>query len=231
MKPHLKRTWCIGKITAAFLCQLEEVLHLYRLPYDPMRPLWCYDERPCQLIGDTLVPLAIEPGKPLRENGEYERFGVCSLLFAVQPHTGLCFAQVRERRTAQDYAEFMNDLNQAHCPPGGKIVLVQDNLNTHEPASFYKAFPPEEAFALKQKFEIHFTPKKASWLNMAEIELSILSKQCLDRRIPDMQSLTREVLAWVQRRNQHPVPIRWQFTPEIARNKFKKFYPIPSTLG
>ena len=137
---------------------------------------------------------------------------------------------MRERRTALDYADFMLALASAHCPAGGQIVLVQDNLNTHTPAAFYQAFSPEGAFALMQQFDMHYTPKKASWLNMTEIELSILSKQCLDRRIPDMQALAREVLAWVQQRNQNPVPIRWQFTPELARNKFKRFYPNPSQL-
>ena len=195
-----------------------------------MRPLWCFDERPCQLIGDTLVPLPLEPGKPYRQNYEYERHGVCSVLFAVQPHTGRCFVQIREQRTAVDYAAFMAAFAAAHCPDGGQIVLVQDNLNTHTAASFYKAYFPEDAFDLKDKFELHFTPKKASWLNMAEIELSILANQCLDRRIPSMTELEREVVAWVQQRNQKPVPIRWQFTPHMARGKFKRFYPKPSKL-
>lgn len=207
---------------------MEEILHLYQLPYDPLRPLWCFDERPCQLIGDTLVPLPMEEGKPLRQNYEYERKGTCSVLFAVQPHTGRCFAQVRKQRTALDYAHFMQAFSKAQCPVGGQLILVQDNLNTHTPANFYLAFTPEEAFALKQSFEFHYTPKKASWLNMAEIELSVLSKQCLSRRIPSLDLLESEVLAWVQRRNLYPVPIRWQFTPELARQKFKRFYPNPS---
>lgn len=172
----------------------------------------------------------MQAGKPLRQNYEYERNGTCSVLLAVQPHTGRCFVQVRPQRTAHDYAEFMQALSQAHCPAGGQIVLVQDNLNTHTPASFYRAFTPERAFALKQQFEVHYTPKKASWLNMAEIELSVLSKQCLDRRIPVFEQLAAEVLAWLTQRNEKPAPIRWQFTPEMARIKFKRFYPHPSTL-
>jgi hypothetical protein len=204
---------------------MEALLHLYQQPYDPLRPLWCFDERPCQLIGDTLVPLPLEPGKPLRQNYEYERHGVCSVLIAIQPHTGQRFVQVRERRTALDYADFMHALAAAHCPKGGKIVLVQDNLNTHTPASFYQAFPAECAFALMQRFEMHYTPKKASWLNMAEIELSVLAKQCLDRRIPLMAQLQYEVAAWVQRRNAQHATIHWQFTPEMARDKFSRFYP------
>ena len=209
---------------------MEAILHLYQLPYERKRPLWCFDERPCQLLGDTLVPLPMEPGQALRQNYEYQRHGVCSVLLAVQPHTGQRFVQVRTQRTALDYARFMQDVTAAHCPVGGQIILIQDNLNTHTPASFYKAFTPEVAFALMQQFEMHYTPKKASWLNMAEIELSILAKQCLDRRIPAQPELEREVLAWTQQRNQKPATIAWQFTPELARQKFKRFYPNPSKL-
>lgn len=209
---------------------MEALLHLYQQPFDPLRPLWCFDERPCQLIGDTLVPLPLQAGKPLRQNYEYERHGVCSVLIAVQPHTGQRFVQVRERRTAQDYAHFMQALAAAHCPPGAQIVLVQDNLNTHTPAAFYQTFAPEDAFALMQQFEMHYTPKKASWLNLAEIELAVLAKQCLDRRIATLAELTREVLAWATRRNAQRATIRWQFTPELARTTFKRFYPKPSKL-
>lgn len=207
---------------------MENILGIYALPYDEDRPLWCFDERPCRLIGDTLVPLPIEPGKPQRRDYEYERHGVCSVLLAVQPHTGLSFVQVRDRRTALDYAEFMAALVAAHGPVGGQIVLVQDNLNTHTPAAFYQAFPPALAFALMQQLDMHYTPKKASWLNMAEIQLSVLSKQCLKRRIATVAALTREVYTWTRRRNQKPVPIHWQFTPQLARTKFKRFYPNPS---
>lgn len=225
MKPHRVQEWCIGTLTLTFLWQMEQILAIYARPYDPNRPLWCFDERPCQLIGDTIVPLPVEPGKPMRRDYEYERHGVCSVLFAVQPHTGLCFAQVREQRTALDYAHFMAALVKAHCPVGGTIVLVQDNLNTHTPASFYKAFAPNVAFDLMQRIEMHYTPKKASWLNMAEIQLSVLSKQCLSRRIPTMAQLEHEVMAWTRLRNQTPIPIDWQFTPEMARQKFERFYP------
>lgn len=204
---------------------MENVLGLYARPYDPKKPLWCYDERPCLLIGDTIVPLPVEEGKPHRRNYEYERHGVCSVLFAIQPHTGICFVMVRERRTGKDYAEFMAALVEAHCPPDGHILLMQDNLNTHTPGSFYNNLEPALAFQLMNKIDMHYTPKKASWLNMAEIALSALSKQCLDRRIPTIEALTREVMAWVQQRNQNPVPIHWQFSPEMARVKFQRFYP------
>ncbi len=226
------REWCLGQLTPTFLWQMENILGIYALPYDPTRPWWCFDERPCQLIGDTLVPLPIEPGKPHRRDYEsgarWARHGVCSVLLAVQPHTGLSFVQVRDQRTALDYAEFMAALVKAHGPAVGQIVLVQDNLNTHTPAAFYQAFPPEVAFALRQQLDMHYTPKKASWLNMAEIQLSVLSKQCLKRRIPTVADLTREVYTWTHRRNQQPVPIHWQFTPQMARIKFKRFYPNPS---
>ena len=204
---------------------MENVLGLYALPYDPKKPLWCYDERPCLLIGDTIVPFPVEEGKPHRRNYEYERHGVCSVLFAIQPHTGICFVMVRERRTGKDYAEFMAALVEAHGPPDGHILLVQDNLNTHTPGSFYNHLEPALAFDLMNKIDMHYTPKKASWLNMAEIALSALSTQCLDRRIPTIAELTSEVMAWVQHRNQNPVPIRWQFSPEMARVKFQRFYP------
>ena len=207
---------------------MERILGIYAQPYDPNNPLWCFDERPCMLIGDTLVPLPTEQGKPKRQNYEYERHGVCSVLFAIQPHTGLCFAQVRKRRTGEDYAQFMAALVKAHCPDSGRITLVQDNLSTHSYTSFYKTFEPSTAFDLMNKIDMHFTPPKSSWLNMAEIALSALSKQCLNRRIPSMTELEREVLSWVRQRNLHPVPISWQFSPELARDKFKRFYPILS---
>lgn len=204
---------------------MEKVLGLYALPYDPKKPLWCFDERPCILIGDTIVPLPVEEGKPQRRNYEYERHGVCSVLFAIQPHTGICFVRVRKQRTGKDYAEFMAAFVEAHCPEDGRILLVQDNLNTHTPGSFYNHLRPDVAFELMNKIEMHYRPKKASWLNMAEIALSALSRQCLDRRIPSIEELEREVLAWVQQRNLNPVPIQWQFTPEMARHKFQRFYP------
>ena len=212
-------------MTATFLAQMEQILGLYARPYDPMKPLWCFDERPCLLIGDTLVPLPVEPGKPQRRNYEYERHGVCTLFLAVQPHTGLTFVQVRERRTGQDYAEFMAALIKAHCPTGGRILLVQDNLTTHTYTAFYYTFPAKVAYQLMQQIEMHYTPKGASWLNMAEIQLSVLAKQCLKRRIPTIDALAHEVLTWVRLRNLNPVPIQWQFTPEMARNKFQRFYP------
>jgi hypothetical protein len=207
---------------------MENILHLYELPYDPKRPLICFDERPCQLIEDVLVPLPMEPGKTKREDYHYKRNGVCTVFIAFEPLTGQRFVQVRQRRTKKDYAEFMQELAESHYPSAEKIVLVQDNLNTHSPGSFYEAFRPEEAFALAQRFEMHYTPIKASWLNMVEIELSVLSKQCLDRRIGDIEILEREVLTWARQRSDQRTTVQWQFTQVKARDKFKKFYPNPS---
>jgi len=203
---------------------MENILDLYERPYDPKRPLICVDERPCQLIGDVLVPLPMKPGKPKREGYQYQRKGVCTVFIAFEPLTGQRFVQVRKQRTKQDYAAFMKYVA-GHYPAAEQIVVIQDNLNTHHPGSFYAAFKPTEAFALAQRFEMHYTPAKASWLNMVEIELSILAKQCLDRRIDNFETLKTEVVAWVKERNAKQATVNWQFTKEMARDKFQRFYP------
>jgi hypothetical protein len=207
---------------------MEDVLHEYAQPYDPLRPLICFDERPCQLIGDIIVPIPMKPGKLKREDYEYKRNGTCCVLLAFEPHTGFRYVQVRERRTAVDYAQFMKYFVDLHYPAAECIRLVQDNLNTHTPGSFYEVFPPEEAFNLAQKFELHYTPKKGSWLNMAEIEFSALSKQCLDRRIPDIETLEKETLAWAEKRNKKCKTVNWKFTKNNAREKLKNKYPMSS---
>lgn len=206
---------------------MENILSLYALPYDPRRPLICMDERPCQLIEDVLVPLPMEPGKSKRQDYHYKRNGVCTIFIAFEPLTGRRFVQVREHRTKKDYAEFMQWVA-THYPEADVILVVQDNLNTHNPGSFYQAFTPEQAFALAQRFEMHYTPTKASWLNMVEIELSVLSRQCLDRRIGDIDTLEREVLAWTDERNTKRATVHWQFTKDQARDRFSKFYPNKS---
>ncbi len=204
---------------------MENILALYERPYDPKRPLICVDERPCQLLGDVLVPLPMEPGKAKREGYQYKRNGVCTVFIAFEPLTGQRFVQVRKRRTKKDYAEFMKYVADTFYPDVDQLVIVQDNLNTHDPSSFYTILEPEQAFNLATRFEMHYTPTKASWLNMVEIELSILSKQCLDRRIADIKTLEHEVLVWVELRNDTSATIHWQFTKIDARVKFKKFYP------
>jgi len=205
--------------------QMEDLLDLYELPYDPTWPQICVDERPCQLLGDILVPLPMQPGKCARYDYHYERNGTCCLFMAIEPLTGFRFAQVRSQRTKVDYAEFMQAFVSLPRYQDAKgFRLVQDNLNTHSAGSFYQAFDPETARQLKLKFEYHYTPTNASWLNMAEIELSALSKQCLDRRIPDQDKLAREVLACVKERNEKHITITWRFTTTDARKKLQRHY-------
>jgi hypothetical protein len=225
VKPWQKRQYCLGRITSGFLMCMEDILDLYEQPYDPQRPQICFDERPCQLLGDERVPIPMKPGKCYTYDYHYERKGVCNLFVAVEPLTGFRFAQVRTRRTKVDYAEFMQALTDlpryAHVEG---FRLVQDNLNTHTAGSFYQAFDPETARQLKQKFEYHYTPTNASWLNMAEIELSAISKQCLDRRIPTQALLEQEALACVKERNEKAIKITWRFTTHDARKKLKRHY-------
>lgn len=203
--------------------RLEDLLDLYAQPYDPQQPVICVDERPCQLIGDRLTPLPMQPGQPKKEDTQYERHGVCCLLLAVEPLAGRRFAQVRLRRTKADYAEFMQALA-AQYPDVTRLRVVQDNLNTHTAGSFYQAFDAATARQLTQRFEFHATPIHASWLNMAEIELSALSRQCLDRRIATLEELEREVLACVKERNDHAIKMTWRFTTPDARIKLKRHY-------
>lgn len=202
---------------------MERVLDIYERPYDSQKPVVCFDERPCQLLGDVMMPMPMKPGRPQRQDYHYERNGTCVVLMALEPGKGRRWSEVRQQKTKKDYAQFMKKLAEQY-PEAEKIILVQDNLNTHSPASFYETFPADEAFALSQRFEMIYTPKKASWLNMAEIEFSALSKQCLDRRIPRIEKLTNEVTAWVKRRNQKRATVHWQFTKNNARDKFEKFY-------
>ena len=202
---------------------MEQVLDIYERPYDPAYPVVCFDERPCQLLGDVLMPIPMKPGRVERQDYEYKRNGTCAILMAVEPLAGRRIATVSARRTKKDYAEFMMNLAKSY-PDADKIVLVQDNLNTHNPSSFYETFPAAEAFALAQHFEMIYTPKKASWLNMAEIELSALSKQCLDRRIAVMPALAAEVNSWAKRRNRLEAGITWNFTKNDARKKLSRLY-------
>lgn len=205
---------------------MEDVLDLYSQPYDPKRPQLCMDERPCQLIGDVLAPMPMKADRPQRIDNEYERRGTCSIFIVFEPLAGWRWVQVKEQRTRVDYAYFMKEIVDVYYPDAECIRLVQDNLNTHSGGSFYEAFPPEEAFRIAKKFEYHFTPKKGSWLNMAEIELSALSKQCLDRRIPDIQKLQKEANFWERERNKHRKTVCWKFTKNDARIKLEKFYPV-----
>ena len=225
LKPHLKRQWCIGAITAEYLWKLEQVLDVYEKPYDADYPVLCFDERPCQLLGEVLMPLPMKPGQVQKEDYHYERHGTCAILMAVEPLAAKRVVEVTEQRTKKDYARFMKSLGAAY-PHAKQIVLVQDNLNTHNPSSFYEVFEPAEAFALSQRFRMVYTPKKASWLNMAEIELAALAKQCLDRRIAKIETLSSEVQSWTRQRNQQRTQIHWSFTKHDARSKLQRHYHI-----
>jgi hypothetical protein len=210
-------------MTSDFIWHMEDVLDLYELPYDPKRPVICFDERPCQLIGDAIIPIPIKPGSPKKEHYEYVRNGTCCIFLAFEPRAGKRMICVRERRTKVDYADFMKNLADQY-PDAETIQLVQDNLNTHTAGSFYEALPPDEAFELAKRFEYHYTPKKGSWLTMAEIELSALSKQCLDRRIANMEMLAGEISAWQHERNAIGATVRWKFNKCNAREKLQRHY-------
>jgi hypothetical protein len=190
---------------------MERLLALYAQPYDAQHPVICFDERPCFLIGDQIAPLTMKSGQVRKEHYAYEKHGSCALLAAIEPLTGERLAQVTAQRTKKEYTAFCQALS-AHYPEAKKIRLVQDNLNTHNASSFYEHLPAQEAFALAERFEFHYTPKAASWLNMIEIEFSALSRQCLDRRIPTIGHLEKEVLALVKERSEKKIRINWQFS-------------------
>jgi len=205
---------------------MEDTLAVYQRPPDARRPQVCFDEATKQLVKDVREPLPIAPGCPEAIDYEYERNGTGNLFMMFEPLAGRREVLVTERRTATDYARAIRHLVDVCYPDAEKIVLVQDNLNTHKPASLYEAFPPDEAQRLIDKLEIHYTPKHGSWLNMAEIELGVLRRQCLDRRLPDLETLHREVTAWQRDRNAAQVTVDWQFTTADARIKLKRLYPI-----
>ena len=204
---------------------MEDVLEVYHRPRDERRPLVCLDETTKQLIQETRTPLPPRKGQPQRFDCEYQRNGIGTLFLMVAPLEGWRQVRVTEQKTRIDYAHCLKALSDEHYPQAEKIVLVQDNLNTHHPCSLYQAFVPDEARRLLERFEVHYTPKHGSWLNMAETELAVLQKQCLDRRIPDLETLRREVKAWNTDRNQNAATIHWRFTTTDARIKLAKLYP------
>ncbi len=219
----MKKTWCIGKLTAEFIARMERVLWIYRLPYDARCPVLCFDERPCFLIGEVVEGLAMKSGAAAREHYAYQKNGSCSLLAAIEPLTGKRIADVFDQRRKQEFAVHFQRIA-AHYPEAEKIVVILDNLNTHTASAFYEAFPAEEAFGLAQKFEFVYTPKAASWLNMIEIEFSAVSRLCLDRRIPSKEKLEQEVLQIVKERSDKQIKINWQFSIETAREKLNRHY-------
>ena len=224
--PHLNEYWCIPpEEDAEFVANMEDILDLYQLPYDPKRPLWCMDEKPYQLLGESRKPIPMRPGDTKKIDSEYVRNGTASIFCFIQPHTGKIFHSVEETRTAVDWAEKIRYLVDEVEPDAEKIVLVMDNLNTHAVASLYKAFTPEEARRIAKKLEIHYTPKHGSWLDIAEIGINIITRECLDRRIENIDILRSELKEWNDAYNKNPSPINWQFTTADARIKLRRLYP------
>lgn len=204
---------------------MEDVLEVYARPLDPARPVVCVDEGGKQLIGDVREPLPVRVGTPAREDCNYTRGGVANLFMAFEPLAGVRHVAVTERKTSVDFGHFLRTVSDDQYPAATTVVLVCDNLSTHTPAALYEAFAPDEARRLARRFEWHYTPRHGSWLNVAEMELSVLARQCLDRRIPDADTLTREVAAWERGRNAATVSVDWQFTTADARVKLKRLYP------
>lgn len=204
---------------------MEDVLEVYQRPHDPACPVVCLDETSKQLVAETRIPIALKPGRPARVDYEYQRNGTANLFMLFAPLEGWRQVTVTDHHAAVDYAHLLKALSDTHFPEARKIVLVQDNLGTHKPASLYEAFPPTEARRLVERFEWHYTPKHGSWLNMAESELGVVSRQCLDRRIPDKQTLIDEVAAWQAERNSKHAKADWHFTTANARIKLKRLYP------
>ena len=210
---------------AAFVAAMEDVIEVYHRPRDADHPVVCLDETSKQLIAETRLPIPARPGQPRRVDYEYARNGTANLFMMFAPLEGWRQVKVTDRHAAVDYAQVLKELSDTHFPQARKIVLVQDNLSTHKPASLYEAFPAEEARRLVERFEWHYTPKHGSWLDLAETELSVLSCQCLDRRIPDKATLIKEVAAWQNDRNKNHAKADWQFTTKDARIKLKRLYP------
>jgi hypothetical protein len=225
IKPWLKQQWVIPpKHSAAFVAAMEDVLEVYARPYDPKRPVVCVDEGGKQLIGDVRPPLPVRPGRAARQDGEYVRGGVANLFMAFEPLAGRRHVEVTERKTSVDFARMLRTISDEHYPDAERLVLVCDNLSTHTPAALYEAFAPDEARRIASRIEWHYTPRHGSWLDVAEVELSVLARQCLDRRIPDAATLRQEVRSWEDARNAAVVQVDWQFTTADARVKLRSLY-------
>jgi DDE superfamily endonuclease len=226
LKPWLQKQWVIPpQANADFVGAMEDVLAVYTRPHDPAYPVGCLDETSKQLIAETRAPLPAAPGQPERVDYDYERCGTANLFMTCEPLTGQRHVIVTAQRTAVAFAHVVRDLLEVRYPHAERVVVVMDNLNTHKPAALYQAFEPAVARSLIERLEIHHTPKHGSWLHMAEIELSVLSRQCLDCRVPDANTLTQEVTAWEQARNANTCPVDWRFTTADARLKLKRLYP------
>lgn len=226
LRPHLSAYWCIPpEEDADFVANMEDILDVYQMPYDPRRPLWCMDEKPYQILSDSREPIPMKPGSVEKIDYEYVRNGTVSIFCMMQPHTGRIEHCVEETRTAVDFAEKIKYLVDEVEPEAEKIILVMDNLNTHKISSLYKAFSPEEARRIARKLEVHYTPKHGSWLDIAEIGINIMTRQCLNRKIPSIEALQSELAAWSEKYNNDPSPVEWQFTTTESRIKLKRLYP------
>lgn len=226
IKPWIVQTWCVPpKADAAFVWRMEDVLQTSRLPYDPRYPVVCFDEACKQWCGEVRPAQRTRRGRAARIDYEYERKGVCHQLLRCEPLRGWRHVKVTARRTRRDYAECIRELVDRHCPQAQRIRLVQDNLNTHDGASLYETFAPEEARRILDKIAFHDTPKHGSWLNMAETEINIMHSQCLNRRLDSQSLISAEVAAWEKKRNRTKARIHWTFTLAAARRKLRKLYP------
>jgi len=222
----LKKQWCIPKgYNGEFVARMEDILDTYALPYDPTIPLVCMDERPFQLLDDVIKPLPMKPGYPQREDYEYERKGSCCIFVFTEPLKGWRHIEAVERRTRIDWAHQVEQLLTVYYPEAHKVRLVMDNLNTHTIGSLYQAFPAEKARSLAKRLEIHYTPKHGSWLNIAEIELSVVTRQCFNKRIPCINALNDTLSAWEKSRNHSTKHVDWHFSSSDARVKLKYLYP------
>jgi len=225
IKPWRKSMWCIPKVDAEYVAHMEDVLDLYAEAADPQRPVVCFDESPVQLIGEVRQPIPAKPGRIERYDYEYRRNGTANLFVLIDVNRPWRKVKVTEQRTAKDFAECMRELVDVHYPKADLIRVVLDNLSTHKAGALYQAFSPEEARRVLRRLEFHYTPKHASWLNMVEIEIGVLSQQCLDRRIDSYARLVSETAAWERRRNAERARINWMFTTENARAKLGRAYP------
>jgi len=228
LKPWLQKMWCIPRVDAEYVARMEDVLDLYAEAPSPAEPVVCFDESPTQLIGEARTPIPAAPGRPARVDYEYRRHGTANLFVFLDAHAPWRHVKVTEHRESADFAHCMRDLVDVHYPKAERIRVVLDNLSTHTEAALYRTFPAEEARRILRRLEFHFVPKHASWLNMVEIEIGVMKKQCLDRRIEDREVLCRELAVWEHTRNREGARIEWLFTVEKARKKMGRAYPVPT---
>lgn len=228
LKPWQEKMWCVPELNAEYVARMEDVLALYAEPPDPRKPVVCFDETPRQLIGEARVPIPTKPGQPARIDYEYVRNGTANVFMFVDVNKPWRHAKVTDQRTCVDFAECMRDLVDVHYPDAETIRVVLDNLSAHSAAALYQAFEPAEARRILERLEFHFTPKHASWLNMVEIEIGVMVRQCLDRRIGDKETLISEIAVWERRRNDEKARIQWLFSVDRAREKLGRAYPQPA---